>query len=129
MTLQKRKTFKDYLIAFGPPIAWASFIFVLSSQETLPGFDISTTDFLFKKCAHMFVYAVLYFLFYVGLSKIQSKKNQQKVWLQAFIICLLYAISDELHQSTISGRHPTVRDVGYDMLGTSLVFLRKFRYI
>lgn len=77
----------------------------------------------------MFVYAVLYFFLHMGFSRINSKKNQKKVWIQAFLVCLVYAISDEIHQSTVSGRTATLRDVGYDMLGTSLVFLRKFRYI
>lgn len=129
MILTKHKTFKDYFFAFFPSIAWAGFIFLLSSRETLPGFDISALDFVFKKFAHMFVYAVLYFLLYRGFSNINSKKNQKLVWIQALIICLIYAISDEFHQSTIMGRYATLRDVGYDTLGMSLVFLRKFRYI
>ena len=129
MILTKQKTFKDYFRAFFPPLAWAGFIFVLSSQEVLPGFDISVMNYVFKKSAHIFVYAVLYLLLYRGFGIINSKKNQKNVWIQAMAVCLLYAVSDELHQATVVGRYATLRDIGYDMLGASLVFLRKFRYI
>lgn len=114
--------------AFFPLISWAGIIFFLSSQESLPGFDLSAVDFIFKKTAHVFVYAVLYYLTYRAL-EITTSKGNNFIWLQALIICLIYAVSDELHQSTVAGRYATIRDVGYDMLGATLVFLRKMRYI
>ncbi len=116
-----------YLKAFGPAFFWALLIFILSHQQMLPSLSLSTTDFLFKKAAHIFVYAVLYILLIEGFGKLGLKFN--KIWFKALIICFLYAVSDELHQSTVSGRTGAIRDVGYDMLGAGLVILKKFNYI
>ncbi len=116
--------------AFVPAIAWASLIFVLSSQPTLPGFESNAFDFILKKFAHMFVYAVLYLLTARGVEMITTPKTNKN--LQIFLpllIVLIYAISDEFHQSLVPGRYPTWRDIGYDILGASLMFLRKYKYI
>jgi len=123
----KKIKLKNYVLAFGPSVIWAGVIFLFSSQEVLPGFTLSTMDFLLKKNAHMFVYAVLYYLLYHGLSHIKIKQKQK--WYVAFFICLVYAFSDEFHQSLVPGRSATIRDVGYDVLGTWLVILHQFRYI
>jgi VanZ family protein len=113
--------------AFTPAILWALVIFIFSEQEMLPSLTLSALDFVFKKTAHIFVYAVLYFLLLKGFQKIGY--SLQKIWLKVLIICFLYAVSDELHQGTVAGRTATARDVGYDMLGASLIFLRQFGYI
>ncbi len=123
----KTKSIGRIIKAFAPSTLWALIIFILSAQQMLPGLTLSTIDFIFKKSAHMFVYAVLYWLLIEGFKKLGFKTSQ--VWLKTLFICLIYAISDELHQSTVAGRSATLRDVGYDLLGTSLVFLAKFGYI
>ena len=43
---------------------------------------------------------------------------RRKRWLMVgFIFCVLYAATDEFHQSFVGGRGPSVRDVGIDSLG------------
>ena len=119
-----------WLNAFLPPISWASLIFFLSSQQVLPGPGVSSLDFFFKKVAHMFVYAVLYFLLSRGVELVVDKKSDPRIRL--FLPMLLvvgYAVSDEVHQYFVPNRYATLRDVGYDILGSSLVVLRKFKYI
>ncbi|MBD3279543.1 MAG: hypothetical protein GF390_02420 [Candidatus Pacebacteria bacterium] len=118
-----------YLKAFLPSVLWAGIIFLFSAQEVLPGFSVSIFDFLLKKLAHMFVYAVLYLLILRGFKVIKQTKHQKKFWWLAILICFIYAITDELHQATVPGRHATLRDIGYDMLGVSIVVLKKFQYI
>ncbi len=113
--------------AFTPAVLWALLIFIFSEQEMLPSLSLSAPDFVFKKSAHMFVYAVLYLLLLKGFQRIGY--SLQKIWLRVLIICFLYAVSDELHQAAVAGRTGTVRDVGYDMLGASLIFLKQFSYI
>ena len=99
----------------------------MSAQRTLQGFELDTLDFIFKKTAHMAEYFILYYLLHRALkfSHPKSKFN----WLIAFILCVLYALSDEWHQSFVSGRTASLRDVGYDTLGVSIAFLRIYRYI
>lgn len=118
-----------WLDAFLPPVLWAILIFFLSNQPTLPGPDIYLWDFLFKKSAHMFVYAVLYLLSYRGIYQVTHAGHPRVRLLLPFIICLLYSVSDELHQSLIPNRQPTLRDVGYDSLGMLVAFLKLNDYI
>jgi len=111
-------------------MVWAGLIFFLSSQQVLPGPNISSLDFIFKKSAHMFVYAVLYLLLSRGVELVVDKKADPRIKIfLPIVLVLFYAISDELHQSLVPNRYATLRDVGYDILGTSLVILKKFKYI
>lgn len=121
-----------FLRAYFPVIAWAGVIFILSAQTVLAGFDASIYDFIFKKLSHMFVYAVLYVLLYRAVTMTTPASNHKFSYLQLFLpilIGLLYAMSDEYHQSMVPGRFATLRDVGFDALGMSIAFLRIYRYI
>ncbi|MEX0895449.1 MAG: VanZ family protein [Patescibacteria group bacterium] len=121
-----------YLKAYLPVAAWALTIFILSSQGSLPGFSVSAADFVFKKSAHMFVYAVLYYLFWRAVQKTHPTPTTSQTfihWALPLGLTLLYAASDELHQTFVPYRYGTIRDVGYDMLGACIVFLRQYRYI
>jgi len=110
--------------AFLPPILWGGLIFILSSQQTLPGFDESVWDFVFKKLAHITVYTVLYLLLFRAMQLTLNTNRKFRYWTIPLAICLVYAVSDELHQSLVPGRYPTARDVGYDMLGASVALLK-----
>lgn len=125
------KSIKQILIAYLPAIVWAVLIFTLSSQQVLPSFELSVLDFIFKKTAHIGVYAVLYLLLFMAGKKTwpKNKDFDARLWLLPLALSLIYAISDELHQSTVPGRHATLRDISYDMLGVSLVLLAKLGYI
>lgn len=120
-------SFVDYLRNYLPVLLWAGFIFFLSSQSTLPGPETNLADFLFKKSAHMFVYAVLFFFTFRGMNK--SKSSTKSLMYLPLLFCILYAVSDEWHQSFVPGRFPTVRDIGYDSIGASIAWLRSFKYI
>ncbi len=115
ITLQKR-----FILYYLPIILWCGVIFFLSSQSKLPGPDTFVLDFLFKKSAHMFVYGVLYWLLFRAV----NVERQEKIFLLPLLFCLLYAVTDEVHQSLTPGRTPTLRDIGYDFLGMSVVLLR-----
>jgi len=124
---------KKIINALLPPVAWALLIFILSSQSVLPGIEVSTLDFLAKKIAHITVYAVLYVLLYRATAILTDTMpaNKRQAWLLyvPLFICFAYAISDEFHQSYVPNRFGSMRDVGYDMLGTSIAFLKVYRYI
>lgn len=128
MTRSLSQILNDYIAAYLVAAMWATFIFLLSSRSALPSFDTSIADFLFKKSAHMFVYGVLYVLLYRAGRKMHPQNSWAVIWLP-IIISLIYAITDELHQYFVPGRYGTIRDVGIDMLGVGIVFLRQYRYI
>ena len=130
MSIFKSETSLQHIIlAYLPPFLWAGVIFIFSSQALLPGFEESSYDFFLKKSAHIFVYLVLYLLVMRGVERTVKKKYEKIILFAPLGICLLYAISDELHQSFVPGRFGTLRDIGYDMLGVLIGFLRKYRYI
>jgi len=122
--------FTTLLSAYAPVVLWAGLIFYLSSQPILPGFYVETYDFIFKKCAHITVYAILYFFAYRSQTMTTTAKPMdRRTWLLPLLFVLLYAISDEFHQQFVEGRFGTTRDVGFDLLGASLAFLKLYRYI
>ena len=102
-------------------------IFYLSSLSTLPSAQLVLSDFIFKKAAHMFVYAVLWLLVLTA-AKVRWRFSP-KLLVSVYVFCILYAISDEFHQSLTPGRHPSVLDVGFDTLGMYLMHLRVTRLI
>lgn len=122
-------SFQKIIVAYLPPVLWATLIFVFSSQSTLPGFEESVHNFIFKKFAHITVYFVLYLLVVHAVLRTISEKKPKIILLLPICICLLYAVSDELHQSLVPGRYATFRDIGYDSLGIGIAFLKKYGYI
>lgn len=129
MSKSKISTIKDYCFAYSLPIIWAGFIFFLSAQKVLPGFSVSLYDFIFKKGAHMFVYAILYILLFRAYKKTNNTKITKKHYIVPVFISLIYALADELHQSMVPGRYPTIRDAGYDMLGVLTVLLYQLKLL
>ena len=127
--MSELKNTKKYIIAYLPSVIWAAIIFFLSNQESLPGFTVSALDFLFKKTAHMFVYAVLYFLLFRATQQTNPQLSNRSQYIVPLLICLLYSVSDEIHQSFVPGRFSTFRDMGYDMLGVSAVLLYQLKLI
>src|SRR5215510_1635854 len=88
-----------------PALIMMFVIFAFSAQPAsqLPNFDWA--DKLVKKGGHVLGYAILA-LFYWRAFDFENNKRWT-VWL----LVLLYAISDEFHQSYVDGRHPTIWDV------------------
>lgn len=75
------------------------------------------TDFLsffFRKSAHFSEYALLGALAYYAFVKVKKYPFR---WLLAFIFTIVYACSDEFHQTFVPGRAGMVRDVFIDSSG------------
>jgi VanZ family protein len=104
-----------------PSMAVMAIIFSLSSFSTLPSPQVFAYDFFVKKVAHMFVFGLLFFTYALAINQGKEKRSWS-FWL-AFVFTFLYAVLDELHQSTTPGRHPQVTDVGYDVLGAYISFI------
>lgn len=101
-----------------PVILWCGIIFFLSSQPHLPGPEDKNWDFLIKKLGHICAYAILFYFTYRATGSVK----------ESFLFCILYAISDEYHQSFVPGRTPMARDVGIDIIGMSLAYFFSSRY-
>ena len=97
--------------------AWMALIFFLSAQSQLPSPDDPWLDFLFKKSAHFAAYAILALLFWRALPP------GRRVWIWSWLLTVLYACSDEIHQSFVENRHPAARDVLIDACGAATALL------
>ena len=87
-------------------------IFIFSSQPSneLPNFDWADT--IIKKGGHVTGYAALALSYWYAF---RMQKGKRRL---AWLLALLYALTDELHQSFVPGRHPSIRDVLiFDNLG------------
>jgi len=79
----------------------------------------TTADAVLKKTAHIIEYGILCLLVRRGF-KGTVTESAPSVNLFAGVFSLLYAVSDELHQSFIPSRNCRVTDVLIDMLGVIL---------
>ena len=90
-------------------------IFIFSAQPSSALPDFGLADFLVKKSAHMLVYALLASAYWYGFDGRPSK-----IWF-AWGLAIVYALTDEYHQSFVNGRHPSLVDVFlFDNLGAVL---------
>ena len=89
-----------------PVVLWAAVIFALSSIPSLSS-GLGTWDLVLRKGAHVTEYAILALLLVRALLR----------ELPAFSLGVLYAVSDEVHQSFVRGRHAAPLDVAIDSVG------------
>ncbi|PIU03764.1 VanZ family protein [Candidatus Shapirobacteria bacterium CG08_land_8_20_14_0_20_39_18] len=95
------------LIYWLPVIIWVSVIFFLSSNPVASASAIDWQDFLVKKTAHVIEYAILFILLY------RATKNV----LISLLFVVIYAATDEYHQTFVFGRTGKLRDVLIDAGG------------
>jgi len=101
-----------------PAILMMASIFTFSSipSDTLPNFNF--WDRLVKKGGHMLGYGLL------ALSYLHAMRNMKRRYLFAWLLAVLFAASDEFHQSWVPGRHASTWDVLiYDNLGAAIGIL------
>lgn len=74
-------------------------------------------EFLVRKAAHVLEYAVLAALFYRAWTRTVWLDRPAMSAAAVMVICLLYALSDEFHQSLVPSRTASFRDVVIDVCG------------
>ena len=119
MTVMSKPRTKRWLYYWLPVLLWMGMIFVASSRSSLPFVLNKTVDLITKKAGHVTEYGVLAFLLWRAI----SRERGWPAWPSlggAFVLSLLYAISDEFHQTLVPGRSGRLADVGFDVLGALL---------
>lgn len=101
------------LRTWGPPIAMMVLIFALSSIPAGGG-DHGVLYLVSRKLAHFCEYALLLALWWRAL---RTKVSDRRALALSLAVTLLYATSDELHQTLVTGRSGRPLDVGIDLLG------------
>lgn len=74
------------------------------------------TERIIRKIAHFSIYTLVGFLLMALFSTYENIKRKYQIYISA-IIGILYAISDEIHQSFTPERGPKITDVFIDSLG------------
>jgi VanZ family protein len=105
------------------PLAWMGVIFFFSAQPNLNS-GLGWIDHVGRKIIHAGDYALLCFLWWRAL---RTKLDRIAALAPAFAIAVLYAVSDEYHQTFVSGRHGSWVDVLIDSMGAALVVLLVLR--
>ena len=74
-----------------------------------------------RKAAHAFEYFVLFILVFLFINCYEIDFKKKLIY--SIVICVLYAISDEVHQLFVPGRDGNVMDVVVDSLGSFIGLL------
>ena len=109
---------KGPLLRWGPVLVVMLLIFLASDTpgSSIPTFGI--IDYVVKKGGHMTGYALLSMACLHGLTG-KNRPNRTRV-AAAVAIAVLYAITDEFHQTLTPGRTASITDVGIDAIGAIL---------
>lgn len=128
-------------------ISWMAFLFSMSSkvreesndlskgitekivqviEKVYPEFEIDIHKFnhIIRKNAHFFGYLLLGILASLVL-RVSGVKGF-KLFVFSLLFCVLYAISDEVHQHFVPGRGPQIRDVLIDSAGSTVGIIVNF---
>lgn len=114
---------------WSPPILWMIVIFILSSRHRIVVSQEATLNFLFFKSLHVIEYAFLYFLTFRALTEGKIKNVPPQTYLNAAIITLIYALTDEIHQTFVPTREGRPRDVFIDAIGVTAMYILIHRYL
>lgn len=99
-----------------PVVVWAAVIFAFSAVPSL-GTGLGGWDLVLRKLAHVSEYALL------GLLLARATRRPAV----AVALAAAYAVTDEIHQTFVEGRHGAPLDVAIDTAGALvgvLVWLR-----
>lgn len=121
---------------YGPLVIWAALIF-LGSSNVLSGSNTSmfivrplhwmfpqasdvtleTLHLLLRKAGHFTEYAILAFFAARAFRTSSSELLRQRWFLISLVLVILYALSDEFHQSFVPSRGASIFDSMIDSVG------------
>jgi VanZ family protein len=106
--------YKTWFFRWGPAVIVMVAIFLFSSIPStgLPSFGVY--DLIAKKGGHLLGYALLAVAYLHGFGQANPGSYRN-----AFLLSVIYAASDEIHQSFVPGRGPWIVDIGIDGIGAA----------
>lgn len=121
---------------YGPLVVWMAFIFFASTGEfsaantsriigpllrwLFPGIseeNLALAHFITRKAAHFTEYAILAWLAARAFTTSSNQTLHRRWFLIALTLIVLYALSDEYHQSFVQSRTASIYDSLIDMAG------------
>jgi VanZ family protein len=98
-----------------PPLILMGLIWFFSAQPSLDS-GLGWIDTVGRKLIHFGEYALLSFLWWRLL---RTQMPDRRAALAALLVSSLYAVTDEVHQSFVDGRHGTPVDWAIDTAGAA----------
>ncbi len=146
MTSTVLKRCFSLLKAWGPAVFWMCLIFSASADRqsvahssrivepfcrwiypSITRAQIENVQFVVRKGAHMSEFALLGLLLLYALS---TRRGDPRRWMiHAWVLAVVYAAADELHQTFVPGRDGCVRDVVIDATGAALGLLAYYGFL
>src|SRR5690606_30302488 len=112
------------LLNWLPAVVMMLLIFLFSAQPSSDLPDFHWADGIVKKGGHMIGYGLLALSYWRALGFAENRSAL------AWCLAILYALTDEWHQSMVPGRGPSIWDVLiYDNLGALISLLLAVGYI
>lgn len=105
-----------------PVLLWMGIIFTFSSYSASSVSSFAPLEYVIKKTIHIIEYGILWYLTFTAFKNTTQRSSNQIIFL-SFLVTILYAISDEYHQSLVPSRHPSSTDVIIDSTGAILSYL------
>lgn len=109
---------KNIFLRWGPALVLMLIIFVVSAQPKTDIPQFGFWDLAVKKLAHLLGYGLLAVAMGRGVRGAAPFAWRQLVW--ALALTVIYALTDEYHQTFVAGRGGNLIDVGIDGLGATL---------
>jgi VanZ family protein len=88
-------------------------VFYVSSISSFPGPPVKGINFAIVY--HIIVFFLLTFFLLITIKGEEKLKPKHILW--TLVLVILYAISDEFHQSFVPGRDSSIKDVLIDLIG------------
>ena len=110
-----------WLRDIAPLMLWMVLIFGLSSHARLIRIAHPVESEIFYKTAHVIFYVILLWLWWRVVSPLRQATGS--ILALAFLLTVMYGISDEFHQWFVPGRHSRVTDVLFDGSGALMMLL------
>ncbi len=105
---------KRFWLRWAAVVVWMALVFFLSGQSRLPDLTGGWPE-IQDVAGHFLAYGILALLWRWALSGAGVARPGH--W--AFVLTLLYGLSDEFHQSFVPGRHPDLLDIVTDAIGAA----------
>ena len=111
-----------------PPLVWMGVIFFFSSRTKVEVSDVYAIQLVFFKTLHIIEYGILSILFYRALKNTGRRPKWQNFYL-AWLLAMIYGMTDEIHQLFTPTREGRMRDVVIDGIGAGLTLFLLWKYI
>ena len=117
----------SFLWRWGPALLLMTAIFGFSSIPSAEMLNFGLLDFIVKKGGHALGYGLLALFYLRGMKGDRTEIDSRWLYM-AWLMAILYSVTDEFHQSFVPGRHPAVTDVMIDAVGSGLALVLAGRF-